>query len=304
MLTPFPGENLLFRRSGYNYYYLLDGFGSVANIIDLIQNNLKGYQFNRFGETVSETGSLEQHSKFLCMQYNDESRNYYDGSRYYAPAIARFTSQLLLGGLYALNNPVNDDHWQYYHGWGEWPSAPTVPSPQPQPPKVYVPSLIPGLGQIPSPPPSTIDPILYDWELESATNCPKGQIWTQKPGAVPDKNGCSYPEKLRWLLPNRDPNEPVEGASFKEACNNHDLNYCKCGGRNKKYTGKASADKKFASQMDSACMKFLHTDTFKFNKCRWWAGMYAWGVTTPAGQKAFKKAQDKNCHCADPKKNK
>ncbi|MEW6026870.1 MAG: RHS repeat-associated core domain-containing protein [Planctomycetota bacterium] len=130
-ITPFLDDNLYVNRlvdgSWQTFYYMHDGLGSVSNLISTSQVLKKNYQYNAFGEMLSETGTdLPNRFKFTGREWDNESQTYYYRTRQYNPASGRFTQRDPIGyrgGLniysYCGSNPVN---WIDPWGWvAKWP---------------------------------------------------------------------------------------------------------------------------------------------------------------------------------------
>jgi RHS repeat-associated protein len=275
-VTSFLDQNLIKMIGENKYYYMQDGLGSVRQLVNSsTQEPVNSYDYYAFGEVLSQTEEVNNRYKFTGREWDNESLTYYYRVRQYNPYNGRFNKRDIIEydegiNLYSYvgNNTVN-----------------------------YIdPDGLERLEWIPE---------VRESQGETKGKCPKGQIWVEKPGAVPEVNGCSFPGILGGLLPSGGKkNAPVKGISFKAACNEHDLAYCQCSGTREKYVGKESADDKFAFQLTSACMKYLYDPDGggskgpkKFHQCMFWAGRYAWGVRT-FGWLYFVKAQTENCHCA------
>jgi RHS repeat-associated protein len=104
------------RTSTSNHYYLLDGLGSVAAITDINGNVAATYGYEPFGKVKSQTGTLQNPYRWLGALgvYFDSSTGLYKmGTRYYDPALGRFTQvDPVPGGSanrydYAVQDPVN-----------------------------------------------------------------------------------------------------------------------------------------------------------------------------------------------------
>jgi RHS repeat-associated protein len=94
-----------------NYYYLTDLRGSVVKMTDSSGNVVASYNYDPYGRTISSSGTVASHYRYVG-GYFDNATNYYKfGARYYDPAQTRWT-QLDPSGqdvsyLYAGNNPIN-----------------------------------------------------------------------------------------------------------------------------------------------------------------------------------------------------
>jgi RHS repeat-associated protein len=82
------------RTSTTNHYYLLDGLGSVAAVTDINGNVVASYSYEPFGKLKSQTGTLQNSYRWLggLGVYFDSATGLYKmGTRYYDPALGRFT---------------------------------------------------------------------------------------------------------------------------------------------------------------------------------------------------------------------
>jgi RHS repeat-associated protein len=104
------------RTSTSNHYYLLDGLGSVAAVTDASGNVVATYSYEPFGKVKSQTGTLSNPYRWLGALgvYFDAATSLYKmGTRYYDPALGRFTqADPVPGGSanrydYAAQDPVN-----------------------------------------------------------------------------------------------------------------------------------------------------------------------------------------------------
>jgi len=111
LISSYDGANTL--------YYYDSHLGNVNMITDDSANIVKTYNYDAFGNVISETGTLEQ--RYL---YKTKEKTYYDdlvyfGARYYDPLIGRFTTPDPMGMidgpnryLYCNGDPVNKlDFW-------------------------------------------------------------------------------------------------------------------------------------------------------------------------------------------------
>ncbi len=110
-------EPLRMTRNSQNYFYHVDGLGSITNITDSTGATVKTYQYDAFGNIINQTGTLVNPFTYTGREYDSESGLYYYRARYYDGRIGRFlqedkeTGQLttpLSLNLYAyvLNNPL------------------------------------------------------------------------------------------------------------------------------------------------------------------------------------------------------
>ncbi|MBI5360699.1 MAG: RHS repeat-associated core domain-containing protein, partial [Planctomycetes bacterium] len=111
--TPFLDENISMSRGGQSYYYMQDGLGSVRQLLNpLTQQPLNSYDYNAWGESVSEQELVPNTFKYTGREWDNETSNYYFRSRYYSPAIGKFNQKDGIGFdggfnlyIYVENNP-------------------------------------------------------------------------------------------------------------------------------------------------------------------------------------------------------
>src|SRR5439155_1607305 len=75
----------------------------------VVRGIVNRYQYNAWGEILSQTESVAQPFKFAGAEYDALTGLYKMGARYYDPAIGRFTQPDPFGGgyQYARNDPIN-----------------------------------------------------------------------------------------------------------------------------------------------------------------------------------------------------
>jgi len=110
------GLLLAMRADADNYYYLPDGLGSIAAVTDSAGNLAASYSYEPFGTLKSSTGTLSNPYRWLGALgvYFDTATGLYKmGTRYYDPALGRFTQvDPIDGGSanrydYAAQDPLN-----------------------------------------------------------------------------------------------------------------------------------------------------------------------------------------------------
>jgi RHS repeat-associated protein len=109
------GNELLHRSvtGGKNGYYFFNGHGDVIEIKDGNGNTLNQYDFDIWGNIVSEKEDPEMSNPFLYSGeiYDSETGLYYLRARYYDPSIGRFISEDSYEGN--INNPLSLNLYSY-----------------------------------------------------------------------------------------------------------------------------------------------------------------------------------------------
>ena len=99
-------------------FYLVDGLGSTRSIIDTNGVIIGEYNYDAYGQLVSQTGNISTDILFTGERVDAESGLVYLRARYYNPSNGRFLSVDPFGGfidipvtlhnyLYTNDNPVN-----------------------------------------------------------------------------------------------------------------------------------------------------------------------------------------------------
>ncbi len=105
---------------GKKYYYLFDGLGSIVGMTDSSGNEVSRYDYNPYGQVINqqEQSGLNNPWKFAGGYLDSSTSLYKFGTRYYDPALGRWTQQDPVGGslgdlnsanryTYANDDPVN-----------------------------------------------------------------------------------------------------------------------------------------------------------------------------------------------------
>ena len=115
------GSALLYRSVAgsktESYYYLYNAHGDVTSLIDANGNLAATYDYDAFGNMISETGSADNYIKYAGYQKDDENGLYYLNARYYDSVTARFITEDTYTGekndplslnlyTYCQNNPI------------------------------------------------------------------------------------------------------------------------------------------------------------------------------------------------------
>ncbi|MCK5655022.1 MAG: RHS repeat-associated core domain-containing protein [Candidatus Aureabacteria bacterium] len=79
--------------SAQTFYIHKDGLGSVRGISDEIGDVVATYSYDAFGNTRSQTGTVNNTYRFTTREYEPESDLYFLRARYYDPKIGRFFSK-------------------------------------------------------------------------------------------------------------------------------------------------------------------------------------------------------------------
>lgn len=100
-----------------SYYYLYNAHGDVTGLVDAEGNIAATYDYDAFGNILSETGAANNSIKYAGYQHDKESGLYYLNARYYDSVTARFISEDTYRGkandplslnlyTYCQNNPI------------------------------------------------------------------------------------------------------------------------------------------------------------------------------------------------------
>ncbi len=113
-----PDGWLAMRQSGVNYFYHKDGLGSITELSISNESIAKSYVYDAFGNIINETGAVPNRYTYTGREKEIDSDLYYYRSRFYDPAVGRFTSKDGFFGhlgvpstlhkyTYAENNPTS-----------------------------------------------------------------------------------------------------------------------------------------------------------------------------------------------------
>ncbi len=89
------------------YYYIYNGHGDVVSIVDESGNVVNSYEYDAWGNILSETETIENSHKYAGEYYDAESDLIYLRNRMYDPSLKRFIQE----------DPARDDlNWYAYCG--------------------------------------------------------------------------------------------------------------------------------------------------------------------------------------------
>ncbi len=112
------GHKPLARKVGGSYYYYLyNGHGDVIALTDESGNIVNAYEYDEWGNILSETEQIDNPIRYAGEYYDEESGLYYLRARYYDPVLGRFISNDPYEGditdplsrnayIYCANNPL------------------------------------------------------------------------------------------------------------------------------------------------------------------------------------------------------
>jgi len=146
------------RRSDASYYYLFDGLGSVAELVDSNENTQNTYRYEAFGQAKSSSENVTNPYRYVGafgVHWDSTPALYFMQARYYMASVGRFISvdpyhggaqnpMSLRRYVYCSNNPIlfvdprGLDWWPPWKWtWPPWkPWKPPKPvKPKPCPPK-------------------------------------------------------------------------------------------------------------------------------------------------------------------------
>ncbi len=89
------GGLLAVKRNGVWYHPFYDNNGNITAYVDAQGEVVASYAYDAFGNTITQTGTLAStfNHRFSTKYYDNESRLYYYGYRFYAPSIARWLNR-------------------------------------------------------------------------------------------------------------------------------------------------------------------------------------------------------------------
>ncbi|TGL64596.1 SpvB/TcaC N-terminal domain-containing protein [Leptospira sarikeiensis] len=113
-------------EDGITAYFLTDQVDSVSHVLDEAGQTLSRIQYEPYGETLVQRGTLDFSPKYNSQELDQETNFYFYNARYYDPQIARFTSaDIVIDGArntqgwnrfsYVAGNPI-----RYRDPTGHW----------------------------------------------------------------------------------------------------------------------------------------------------------------------------------------
>ncbi|MFY0545664.1 RHS repeat-associated core domain-containing protein [Brevibacillus sp. H7] len=115
-------------KNGATYYYHVNGHGDVTTLTDANGNVVAEYQYDAWGNILSESGTMASANpyRYAGYRYEEVTGLYYLNARYYDASVGRFITRDTFHGFedepnslnqysYAHNNPVKyidpSGHW-------------------------------------------------------------------------------------------------------------------------------------------------------------------------------------------------
>jgi RHS repeat-associated protein len=119
-----------------SYYYLYNAHGDVTALMNSEGDVAITYDYDAFGNIISQTGAADNAIKYAGYQHDEESGLYYLNARYYDSVTARFITEDTYTGkrndplslnlyTYCANNPIiyDDPSGHSYFNGKEWVSS-------------------------------------------------------------------------------------------------------------------------------------------------------------------------------------
>jgi RHS repeat-associated protein len=101
-------------RSGTTSFYQADGLGSITSLSNGSGTLAESYAYDSFGALTATSGSLTNSFRYTGREFDSETGLYYYRTRYYDPALGRFSNEdpiQFSGGenfyRYVVNSPLN-----------------------------------------------------------------------------------------------------------------------------------------------------------------------------------------------------
>lgn len=96
---------------GSDYYYLYNGHGDVVQVVDRNGNIVNNYQYDEWGNILSNNETVSNPFKYAGEVYDEETGLYYLRARYYDPSIGRFINEDTYEGQ--IINPLSLNLYTY-----------------------------------------------------------------------------------------------------------------------------------------------------------------------------------------------
>jgi large repetitive protein len=100
-------------RNSQTTFYLVDGLGSTRLLTDELGNVVNVYDYEAFGETINQSGTVQNGYLFAGEQFDRGLGDYYLRDRFYDAGTGRFTRQDTYEGN--LSNPLTLHNFVYTH---------------------------------------------------------------------------------------------------------------------------------------------------------------------------------------------
>jgi RHS repeat-associated protein len=109
------GHRPLARKiNGSYYYYVYNGHGDVIQVLDESGNTVNTYQYDEWGNILSQNEQIANPIRYAGEYYDEESGLYYLRARYYDPLLGRFISKDSVEG--DITNPLSLNRYAYCAG--------------------------------------------------------------------------------------------------------------------------------------------------------------------------------------------
>jgi RHS repeat-associated protein len=114
-------DPIAMNRDGEDYFYHIDGLGSITQITNSARQIVTSYTYDAFGNITAQTGGLTNPYTFTGREHEPESGLYYYRARYHDPKIGRFLQPdpldmgtVILIRQYFQDIPTSRFLYQYY----------------------------------------------------------------------------------------------------------------------------------------------------------------------------------------------
>lgn len=100
-------------RGGITYYYQLNAHGDVTKLTDGNGVEVASYEYDAYGNIISETGTVENPYRYAGYRYDKLTGLYYLQARYYDAKNGRFITRDDFEGFES--NPISLNRYTYAH---------------------------------------------------------------------------------------------------------------------------------------------------------------------------------------------